>query len=166
MFTLLQNTFIIACLPDYLAKMRAMLNLRTSGSAGARKQWDSIKLCKNADGSPSLLGQGRYGMVRLQSQAIRKLSLAQPAVACCCTSGCTDYSIAAEPEQDTVDAWVRVTSQVYKGVLNKTTVVAVKTFSHQGTDLEVIRFNAVSYQPPHCKRPQSSSRLLLAGKYG
>ena len=34
--------------------------------------------------------------------------------------------------------------QVYKGVLNRSTDVAVKTFSHQGTAPEVIRFNAVS----------------------
>ncbi|CAL5224945.1 g7714 [Coccomyxa viridis] len=57
------------------------------------KQWDSIKLCKNPDGSTFLLGQGNYGMV-------------------------------------------------YKGILNKRTSVAVKTFSRRGTDLEVIRFNA------------------------
>ena len=47
-------------------------------------------------------------------------------------------------KQDTQDVYLDVTSQVYKGVLNKTKDVAVKTFSHQGTDLEVIRFNAVS----------------------
>ena len=60
--------------------MRLMSDVRPSGSAGTRQQWDSIKMCKNADGSPSLLGQGRYGMVRLQSQALRGLSLAQPVV--------------------------------------------------------------------------------------
>lgn len=36
------------------------------------------------------------------------------------------------------------TAQVYRGVLNKTRDVAVKTFAHQGSDPEVIRFNAVS----------------------
>ncbi len=35
-------------------------------------------------------------------------------------------------------------AQVYKGVLNQSIDVAVKTFSHQGTAPEVIRFNAVS----------------------
>lgn len=34
--------------------------------------------------------------------------------------------------------------QVYKAVLNRTQDVAVKTFIHQGSDPEVIRFNAVS----------------------
>ena len=35
-------------------------------------------------------------------------------------------------------------AQVYKGVLNKTTLVAVKTFTHMASEAEVIRFNAVS----------------------
>ena len=39
-------------------------------------------------------------------------------------------------------------SQVYKAKLNRTRDVAVKTFIHQGTDPEVIRFNAVSPSTP------------------
>ena len=35
-------------------------------------------------------------------------------------------------------------AQVYKGVLNKTKTVAVKTFAHMASEAEVIRFNAVS----------------------
>ena len=35
-------------------------------------------------------------------------------------------------------------AQVYKGVLNKTRAVAVKTFAHMASEAEVIRFNAVS----------------------
>ena len=34
--------------------------------------------------------------------------------------------------------------QVYKGVLNKTRAVAVKTFAHMASKAEVIRFDAVS----------------------
>ena len=34
--------------------------------------------------------------------------------------------------------------QVYRGVLNKTKTVAVKTYAHMASEAEVIRFNAVS----------------------
>ena len=37
-------------------------------------------------------------------------------------------------------------AQVYKGTLNKTRAVAVKTFAHMASEAEVIRFNAVSFR--------------------
>lgn len=49
------------------------------------------------------------------------------------------------PEEGSSDSLFLPISQVYKGILNKRTSVAVKTFSRRGTDLEVIRFNAVSF---------------------
>jgi hypothetical protein len=80
--------------PVFMLMLMRKIGRGVAWLAGAQKQWDYIRFCKQADGSPWLLGQGRYG-------------------------------------------------KVYKGVLNRKTNVAVKTFSHQGSDAEVIRFNAV-----------------------
>ena len=48
--------------------------------------------------------------------------------------------------------------QVYRGVLNKTKAVAVKTFAHMASEAEVIRFNAVSL----CGAYPLSNRYRLA----
>ena len=60
-------------------KLRCKSHVKPSGCAGVRKQWDSIKICKNAEGSPCLLGQGRYGKV----MGARWVPLGAPLVATC-----------------------------------------------------------------------------------
>ena len=111
------------------------------------KHWDSLKLCKNPDGSTLLLGQGNYGMVRMQTKPGQSpdwrhqsypTAVYQPA------KFVSYFLPLVVPEEGRSDTLFLIISQVYKGILNKTTSVAVKTFSHRGTDQEVIRFNAVS----------------------
>ena len=43
--------------------------MEASFCAAARKQWDRLKICRHPDGSPWLLGHGRYGKVIHYSQA-------------------------------------------------------------------------------------------------
>ena len=62
-------------------------------------------------------------------------------------------------------------AQVYKGVLNKTKAVAVKTFAHMASEAEVIRFNAVSLcgafpAPIQCHRTIMISNALLVWSTG
>ena len=132
--------------------------MEASLCAAARKQWDRLKICRHPDGTPWLLGHGRYGKVITSSRAC----------------GCTDHSLtgcmgtlwetpcitfiqrALSNCQNTIVRWDCqntyqrrwLHAQVYKAKLNRTRDVAVKTFIHQGTDPEVIRFNAVGPSTP------------------